>query len=301
MKSHVSTIVVLVASYMLVPRVAAAQTGFALNSFQPSAAGSEWFTTESLDLRGHLRPTIGVVGEWAYQPLVISDSSGKVRDAVVKDQFFVHAGGSLVLWNRVRASVSLPILAFADGTTGAIANQSFPKPSSSAAVGDLRLGADLRFIGQYGDALTTAIGLDVFLPTGSRGSYAGDGNASVAPRVLFAGDLGPFVYAAKLGTTLRGLDEGYGGAAVGSNVFFAASLGARLLHKRLVVGPELFGETGITGGAFFAKPSTPLEGVLGAHYLVADDWRVGAGVSAGFTGALGAPTPQRSRPRWRHR
>jgi outer membrane protein OmpA-like peptidoglycan-associated protein len=289
-KSSTYTAVVFMASCMLVSRAAAAQNGFAVNDFQPSEPGSEWFSTESLDLRGHLRPSIGVVGDWAYRPLVVDDASGNERDAVVDNQFFVHAGASLVLWDRIRASLSLPILAFTDGTTAAVKGETLAKPSSSAAIGDLRIGADVRLFGVYGEAITGAIGVDVELPTGTRGAYAGDGNVTASPRALIAGDLGHFVYAAKLGVTLRGLDESYGGAPVGSSVFFAASVGARLFDKKLVIGPEIFGESGITSGAFFAKQSTPVEGIFGAHYTVASDWRVGAGASAGFTSGLGSPT-----------
>jgi len=237
-----------------------------------------------------LRPSIGVVGDWAYKPLVLNDASGNERDAVVQNQFFVHAGASLVLWDRVRASLSLPILAFTNGTTAAANGETLAKPSSSAAIGDLRIGADVRLFGEYGEVITGALGVDVELPTGSRSAYAGDGNVTASPRALVAGDVGPFVYAAKLGVTLRGLDESYGGAPVGSSVFFAVSAGARLFDKKLVVGPEIFAESGITRDAFFTKQSTPVEGIFGAHYTVARDWRVGAGASAGFTSALGSPT-----------
>jgi len=43
------------------------------------------------------------------------------------------------------------------------------------------------------------------------------------------------------------------------------------------------------GDGFFELGSTPLEGVFGAHYRVAEDFKVGAGVGPGFTRGLGAP------------
>jgi OOP family OmpA-OmpF porin len=44
------------ASLVLAPSPAAAQqtNGFAVNRFEPSERGSDWFTNESLDLRGHM-------------------------------------------------------------------------------------------------------------------------------------------------------------------------------------------------------------------------------------------------------
>jgi len=57
------------------------QSGFALNRFDPSERGSDWFALESLDLRGHNRWAVGVVGDWAYKPLVLYDSAGDERTA----------------------------------------------------------------------------------------------------------------------------------------------------------------------------------------------------------------------------
>lgn len=45
---------------------AAAQTpaaGFALDRFNPAERGSEWFVMDSLDLRGHVRPALGLTLE----------------------------------------------------------------------------------------------------------------------------------------------------------------------------------------------------------------------------------------------
>ena len=53
-------------------QVARAQAqGFAVDTFEPSERGSDWFSVESLDLRGNVRPAIGVVMDGAYRPLVI--------------------------------------------------------------------------------------------------------------------------------------------------------------------------------------------------------------------------------------
>jgi len=41
--------------------------------------------------------------------------------------------------------------------------------------------------------------------------------------------------------------------------------------------------------AFFKKRTTPFEVLFGAHYMVASDWRVGAGVGPGLTRGFGSP------------
>src|SRR4029079_756585 len=116
------------------------------------------------------------------------------------------------------------------------------------ALGDLRLGADLRLFGTYGQAITGAIGLQAFLPTGDTVSYTGDGSLRLAPRALLAGDVGPFVYAAKLGIQYRAREEEFASSPIGSELFYGLSAGLRAAEKRLVIGPELFGSTVVTGG-----------------------------------------------------
>src|SRR5579859_7419610 len=77
---------------------ARAQTsGFAVDRFEPAAKGSAWFTQDSLDLRGNLRAAGGIVVDYAYKPLVIYDTNGSERSAIVQDQLFLHAGWSFTI------------------------------------------------------------------------------------------------------------------------------------------------------------------------------------------------------------
>ena len=50
--------------------------GFSINRFDPAEHGSNWFSGESLDLRGSVRPSLGLTLDWAYKPLVIYDQNG---------------------------------------------------------------------------------------------------------------------------------------------------------------------------------------------------------------------------------
>ena len=60
-------------------------TGFAVSKFEPSERGSEWFAQDSMDYRGKLRPSIGIVGEYVYRPLVIYNADGSVQNSVVRN------------------------------------------------------------------------------------------------------------------------------------------------------------------------------------------------------------------------
>ncbi len=272
-----------------VPTAEAQQaTGFGINRFEPSERGSDWFVLESLDLRGHGRPAIGLVAEYQYRPLVIYNGDGSVRSALVSDVLVLHPGASVVLWDRLRLGFNLPIQAYATGDSGTLSGVTYRAPSNAQALGDLRLGADVRLFGEYGEAITGAIGVQAGLPTGDRDSYSGDGALRLAPRALIAGDIGDFAYAAKLGFQYHYHQDRFASSPVGNEIFYGLSAGVKVADRKLLIGPEVFGSTVTDGDQLFGRRTTPIEALLGAHYYTGEV-RFGAGIGTGLTRGFGTP------------
>lgn len=282
------------------------QPGFAVNRFDPSERGSEWFVMDSLDLRGNGRFAIGVPADWSYRSLVLygKDAAGNevIRDSIVRNQVTVHPGLSVVLFDRLRLGLSVPVVAFGDGHTGWLGGRRYA-PANGAALGDIRVGADFRLVGMAREEFTLALGVQGYIPTGdaSREQYASDGQFRLQGRLQAAGEIGAFMYAAKVGFMGRWLNGSYNGAPLGSEVTFGASIGLRA--GPLVIGPEIYGSTVVssattdvlgdtavtdTGSGFFKTRATPVEGLLGAH-LSLGDFRINAGIGAGITRGYGAP------------
>jgi OmpA-OmpF porin, OOP family len=264
-------------------------TGFALNRFDSSERGSDWFALDSLDLRGDQRIAAGIVGDWSHKPLVLYAPDGSESRRLVGDQLVLHLGGGIVLKERIRLSLNLPIVAYQSGEEGTLNGTTYTPPSTFA-LGDLRVGADVRILGTYGELFTLAAGLQVHVPTGNKGDYTGDGKPRAVPRVMGAGDVGPLTYAAQLSLQYRVLDGNYASGSLGSEVQFAAAVGVRALEGKLLVGPEIYGGTVVSkSDAAFKKLSTPLEIIIGGHYTFADNFRAGVGIGPGLTRALGTP------------
>src|SRR5262249_42646447 len=242
MKAHVVSTLAL--GLVALAGVARAQ-GFALDRFEPSERGSEWFANESLDLRGNLRPSAGVIVDYAYRPLVVYNPDGTVRTSVVRDQLFGHLGGAVNLWDRVRLAVSIPVAVYQFGHDGDANGVTLPAPASED-VGDIRLGLDARILGEYGDAFTLAVGVQTYIPSGRKESYTGDETLRVGPRALAAGEYGPLVYAAQAGFQYRPNDDTFAGSGLGSQIFFGAAAGLKVADKRLIFGPEIYGSTVVT-------------------------------------------------------
>jgi outer membrane protein OmpA-like peptidoglycan-associated protein len=263
--------------------------GFSLNRFEPAERGSDWFASESLDLRGHQRFSAGLVFDYGRKPLVLYDLDGNEQTAIVSDQLFAHAGGTIILHDRFRIGLSLPVALVQDGEGGQIGTTTF-ESNNDTNIGDVRLSGDVRLLGEYRDLLSVAAGVRLYAPTGSRESYTGDGAFRAALRGAAAGQVDKFYYAGTLAFDFRARDEAYAGSPTGSQVNFTAAAGLSLLDDRLNVGPEIFGSTVVSDSdAFFARRTTPFELLVGGHYLIADAWQVGAGFGPGLTRGFGTP------------
>ena len=271
-----------------------ATPGIALNRFEPSERGSDWFANESLDLRGTVRPAIGVIGDYGYKAYVLRNPDDSENTGILVHQFYLHVGGAITLFDRLRVGVSLPIALVnedSDSQAGTVATnirggQTYVSPTKGG-VGDLRFALDLRLAGEYGDPFTIALGGRVWLPTGDETQYLGDGQVRVGPRVNVAGDVSAFAYAAGVGVVYRANDAPFAGHPTGTELDFSAAAGVRVADRKLLVGPEIFGSTVLTdSSAVFSDHTTPLALLVGAHYT-AGDVRFGLGAGPGLSSAAG--------------
>jgi OmpA-OmpF porin, OOP family len=270
------------------PASAQSRSGFALNRFEPAERGSQFFVNDTLDFRGGLRPALGATLDYGYKPLVVYDPAGNERSALVRHQLFTHVGGALVIGERLRLGLNLPIAVYQDGESTVVGGDRL-KAADKAAIGDIRLAADVRILGEYGDAFTLAGGVRAWLPTGQRSQFTGDGSIRVAPQLMAAGDLGPFTYAARVALLYRARDDAYAGSPLGTELLGSAGAGLKVLDKKLVIGPEVFASSVVTDSSSFMKTrGTPAEWLFGAHYDLGD-FRVGGGVGGGLTRGYGAP------------
>jgi OmpA-OmpF porin, OOP family len=270
-------------------------TGFALNRYRPAEATSDWFANESLDLRGTVRPAVSLIADISYRPLVLYDADGDELLPLIDGQFFYHLGASLTFAQRLRLSVSVPLLVYTQGGEGRLAElgerRDVPISSSDGSgLGDVRVSADLRLLGRYEGPFTLAIGARLYTATGSEPQFSSDGRARAEGRLMWAGQPGWFSYAAYTGFLLHAERDDFAAVPFGADLTFGAGLGLRLARGRVHVGPEVFGETVVSdsGDGFLKRASTPIEAALGGKLHLADTVRLGAAVGRGITRGIGA-------------
>ncbi len=278
-------------------------TGYAADNLNPAERGSDFFTAESLDLRGHGRFAFGMLVGNAYRSLADRRTDGGVNASVLRNQAFLYPGATFTLYDRVRIAFQVPLAFYSDGNTAAMQVQrgdelqnpsalgTYAPPKEEVVLGDVRIGVDVRVYGKYGDPLTLALGVQTFVPTGKPESYTGDGSPRIAPRLSAAGQVGMFQYATQIGAHFRtrddvafGRDFGNGGR-VGNEVTFQVAAGLRLADGRVVVGPELYGRKSVND---VDGQSSPVEALLGGHFGLTSTVRLSAGLGAGLTKSYGA-------------
>jgi OOP family OmpA-OmpF porin len=266
---------------------AQAVSGFAVDRFEPAGADSIWMTAESLRFEGHLRPVFALVVDWAWKPLVVYDNRGQEVASLVSDQLIAHADAALMLWNRLRVDLNVPVVLVNGGDGTMLGTQQYAPPDG-AALGDIRLGADGVVFQRPDRELTAALGLQLFIPTGRTAAFSSDGGVRVWPRLEVAGQHRAFAWAGRFGIQFRPSDGCHCDLAPGSEVNGAVAAGWRP-RPELLVGPELFWSHGISDGGPGLRPGTPFELLLGGHYAVTPTWTLTVGVGAGLTSGAGTP------------
>lgn len=226
-------------------------SGFAVERFYQSAPGGGWFVMDDLEISGRLGGAVSVTSGYERNPLVVTGPDGKQKLAIVSQEAFLDIGGS-VTRDRFRGYVNFPVPLLVTGTSGTLGPYQFTSPSLTLganpdSISDLRIGVDVRLLGQPGGYLRLGAGAQVIIPSGSRADYVTDARYRGMFRFLAAGDAGAIKYAGQLGVQVRPLNEAPVPDSPNGNEFLYGISGGRsfALHNgwAVVAGPEIFGET----------------------------------------------------------
>ncbi|MEZ4294331.1 MAG: OmpA family protein [Polyangiaceae bacterium] len=267
----------------------------ALDQFDPSPAGDAFFGLPSPYAQGSVVPRGYVAVDYADQPLRISGASGD--NAVVSSQMFLHIAASLSILDRGLVSLSLPVALVQGGDTLSVDGTDVAAPTS-AALGDLRIGARVRIVGDDGGPAQLGAGGYAYVPTGSTeatGSFTGDGSVRVAPHLLFGGRYKVIPALTLTYTAMGGLHVR--SSKNPTSVVYGAGIAALLLDDKLQVGPELYASTPIMPSGFTLvkgadialNNSTNAELLLGARYVIWEGLTVGLAGGPGLSQAVGTP------------
>ena len=227
-------------------RAEAQEAGYAASVFEPSERGSDWFANESNDYRGKLRLALGAVGDYGYRTVIGDHNPDRsIRSSLLRNQVLVHAGFSLIMADRLRLAVSVPVMLHAFGHPATRNGVDYAPPVHQQGVGDIRTSLDLRIAGEYGDPISLAVGASLFIPVGQRDQFTGDDVTRFAPHLDIAGDADMFAYAFRGGFEYRKLRIKYIDTELGNTITFGGAVGLRGRPVPVVVGGHLAHAVGI--------------------------------------------------------
>lgn len=133
----------------------------------PAPAGDTSLFVPGADARGDGTLRARLLAEYAHAPLVVLTQQ-QDEIAVVERSVALGANVSLSLVHRVLLDVELPLTVWSEGAPSAL------EAPSSPALGDVRLGARARALGDADAANKLGAGLRVWIPTG-QSPYASSG------------------------------------------------------------------------------------------------------------------------------
>ncbi len=266
--------------------------GFLVERLQLAPAGAGWLVNDALDMHGSFGGAASLSFGYSFDSFVVGPLP------VVVDQATAVVGLAAT-YDRYRLSLNIENPFVASGTNGDVSGLHFTAPAYGPSkipdlVSDVRVGLDARIAGDSHGLFRFGASAQLFIPSGSRADYDSDETFRAMLRLLFAGDIERFTYAASIGVHIRPLDERkIPGGPRGSELIFSAAGGERfwLHHVVIVFGPEIFGETAFED--FFGATHTGLE-VLASGRIESEgddrlNWRVKAGFGGGIVPSFGAP------------
>ncbi len=286
------------------PAEAQVSNGFAVNRYEPTAAGEWSFWVDHPWYSSMRYLAAGITLNYAHNPLVFgrvnSDGSFSQATSVIEHQFLGHVDIAGSFLDRVMIAGTVPITFLERGTAAAGA-----APANGVAAGDPRLGFWVRLFGQpYKSAVSLSLGAQAWIPLRSFGVTSGvaltssdEGVLRVMPKLALSGYAkhilwsfnAGFLYrpAARIGTGVT--DDG---STVGSELQLGAAVAYADMQRRFAIGPEAILGTQVLGTdstAPFTRNYTSLELLLGGHYNISNKVNVGLAGGIGLLRTPGTP------------
>jgi OOP family OmpA-OmpF porin len=274
--------------------------GFQVNRYEPTAAG-EWSLLVEHPWYSSTRYfAAGLTLNYAHNPLTyglrFQDGSFQQSGAIIGNQLIGHIDIAGSFLDRVMLQLSMPITMFESGDAmHGIA------PTSGAAVGDPRIGARVRLLGQpYRGAASLSLGFDAWIPINTFASpppfpaQTGESGVRLLPKLIAGGLWKSLLWSLTAGYYYRPTASLSKLQPSNSNSMGAElQLGAALLYANqglgLAVGPEVLVSSVVADGRAFQRDSMGIEALLGVHYSIVKEVQLSVGGGTTFLQVPGAP------------
>ena len=265
---------------------AGAQTpdNLSVQQFSPAPGGElNYMHVEGSHTLGHLRPSLGMSVNHAYQPLVLAnDTTGEVIP-LLQHQTQLDLVGAIGLGDQLQFGVALPV------TVHQTAGDEPLRELNATAMGDVRLIPKLNLLNS-GKGIQLAVASAVSLPTGDSEELQGEDGPTVEPRAILE-----YHFTERL---RGGVNAGYRmrktgdfrGLPLGNEVTYGAGMAYDVSPEFFTLVAESYGRAAADPDTRLNVDTLPLEATLGGRFKPSRGHSISIGTGPGVTEGYGSPT-----------
>jgi outer membrane protein OmpA-like peptidoglycan-associated protein len=253
--------------------------------YVPAAGAAGGFVVERTLIPQHLDWGLGLMLNYADDPVVVSDEA--TGDDVAKplhEALTMNLMASIGLWDVAELAIDVPLDLVWSGDTTVVGGDTY---QASTGMGDLRLLPKVDFVRT--PSFGFGLALPVRLPTGDDLALRGAGDLTIEPKLLLSFGSGALAFGLNAGYLVHSSDEGREGPGGDALTFGGA------LRWRLPTESEDWVLHGEVYGSYESKPDNrdfhnfPVEALLGLIYEATPNWSVYLGGATGVSDGVGAP------------
>ena len=288
--SRISRIVIAATIVIWANRGWAQDRSVHLDQYRAAETTSDGFAISRPADLGHLRASVQLHLDYAYDPLVVDmfeDHPPHSHGAIVEHELAADLSAALGLIDRLVVTLGLPV-------DLVLREQDMIDPGGAArpggaSVGDLRVGARLRLLGAGRDLFGLGIQATMTLPTArwarADQAYAGEASVTGHFEVLAEVRPGPVQITVNIGTRVRrAVDMVL--FETGNELTWGLGVTWRVIDP-LELMIELYGASVLA--TFGARETTPIEALGGLRLLLPRGVVVGLAAGSGILRGAGAP------------
>jgi OmpA-OmpF porin, OOP family len=245
--------------------------------FKPALTPDGWVTAEGSGVRPTADPfEFGLIANYGYRPLVISNANGDYLRSVVSGRLGFDLFGSATVVGPLSLGIGLPMFMAQSGD----ASPSF------GGLGKLRFVPKVRILDDR-DSIGLAFAAEVRVPTNT-GDFSGSKGFEFIPKAILDHRFRSGIRLGfNLGVAIRKNAQFYN-VNTGSEFAYAAAIGYRFggLEGKTELGLEVAGGVGLKQTN---REETPLELFGYLRHALSEDWELFGGPGVGVVPGYGVP------------
>jgi OOP family OmpA-OmpF porin len=177
---------------LLASPAAADSNAFSLQLFRPAIDSKGYFSVNASQLLGHLDFSIGLVGSYARDVLVLETGPRSYR---VSDLISAQLQAALGLWKWAELGVSLPVhILFGSRGPGYLSaaggNYNNDLTFGAQFVGDIGIHGKVRFLNTSKHKVGLALLTSLYAPSGDAAHFLGEGGVTLRPELILDKEFG---------------------------------------------------------------------------------------------------------------